>query len=439
MVNILGVKLNEDLSSEVFLDRFKNLLNNGKQNYIVTPNPEIILKAQKDEEYFYILNRADMSLPDGFGLQLAAKLLGKNLKRLTGADAILDVFALAEKEGLRVLIINNKNGLSLDSDISIALANRYPKLNFIIENSDFDFVFSPKKNFVNLSFSKDNMVTRLMKKIEKKVNEKLEFLVKDRVYDFAPEILVCNFGAPYQEKFIFHNLDKIPSVKVALGIGGALDFITGKVKRAPAIMRKFGIEWLWRLINQPDRYKRIYRAVFVFMFKFIRHHFVALLFYRKNVACFLYKHEPMLYSALENKKRDILEHYQVLLVERSEDPGHWQLPQGGTDNEKIMRAGSRELYEELGTEKFYPRKYYKNVYKYKIIHKGRYDYKGQKQSLLIAEFQGEDSDIKVNYWDHSAWKWVKVSDFTESVHPLRKLGAEIFVDKFRKFLNNNLK
>lgn len=79
MINILGLNLDDNLSSELFLDKFQGLMKNGKQNYIVTPNPEIILKAQKDEEYFYILNNANLSLPDGFGLKIAAFLMEKKL------------------------------------------------------------------------------------------------------------------------------------------------------------------------------------------------------------------------------------------------------------------------------------------------------------------------------------------------------------------------
>ena len=110
MVNILGINLDDDLSLEKFLSRFSDLMKNGKQNYIVTPNPEIILKAQKDEEYFYILNEADLSLPDGFGLTIATALMGKRIKRLTGSDSILEILSLAEKEGYKFLIDNKKNG-----------------------------------------------------------------------------------------------------------------------------------------------------------------------------------------------------------------------------------------------------------------------------------------------------------------------------------------
>lgn len=239
-INILGVNLNSDLSRDNFLRYFQDLMKNAKQNYIVTPNPEIILKAQKDEEYLKILNKADLSLPDGFGLNIAAALMGRKIKRLTGSDSILDIFSLAEKEAYKILIINNEKGLSSSSDISSALKEKYPELNFVIK--DLDPHTWPET-------------------------------YSDNILHFAPDILVCNFGAPQQERFVFYNLAKIPSLKVGIGIGGALDFISGKAKRAPLFLRQIGLEWLWRLIRQPERYKRMYRAVFVFMGKFIQWRF----------------------------------------------------------------------------------------------------------------------------------------------------------------------
>jgi N-acetylglucosaminyldiphosphoundecaprenol N-acetyl-beta-D-mannosaminyltransferase len=434
MINILGVNLDRDFNLANFSQKIIKFLESNNQNYIVTPNPEIILKAQKDEELFYILNKANLSLPDGFGLKLAALLMGKKLRRLTGADAILDIFKIAEEKQKRILIVNNKKGLSSSSELLIALSNRYPNLKFFIETADFDFSISTKKEIIHFDFDKKNIFTKFAKKIEKKVNERLEFLVPNKILDFAPDIMVCNFGAPYQEKFIYHNLNKVPSVKIGIGIGGALDFLTGKIKRAPKWMRFLGLEWLWRLIKQPKRFKRIFRAVFVFMSKFFYWKFISPLRYRKNVVCLLYKKNPIPYTALENKERSPLDHYHVLLVERSEEGGHWQLPQGGTDGDRIMRAGSREMYEELGIREFFPKKIYKNIFKYKSNNKGRYGFRGQKQSLLIAEYQGDDTDIKINFWDHSAWKWVRASDLVNEVHPVRKAGVEMFLDKFKNYI-----
>jgi N-acetylglucosaminyldiphosphoundecaprenol N-acetyl-beta-D-mannosaminyltransferase len=436
MVNILGVDLDTDIDKEKLdLKLGEFLSSNDKQRYIVTPNPEIILKAQKDEELFYILNKADLSLPDGFGLKLAGFLVSKKIKRFTGADALLQVLSLAEKKDLKVLVFNNKNGLSSFDDISSSLREKYPNLNFLIKNIEYGDNTLKKKKYFSLNLKKKGPLFSFIAKTEKKINEKIDFLFKDEIRDFSADILICNFGAPEQEKFVFHNLKNMPSVKLGMGIGGAIDFLTSKVKRAPFFMRFLGLEWLWRLILNPRRYKRICRAVFVFSFKFLKWRFINPFLYRKNVACFLYKREKASYTALDNKNKDVLDDYMVLLVERAENPGHWQLPQGGTDGEGIKRSGNRELSEELGTNKFVAEKAYKNVYKYKSSHRGRYGFKGQKQGLLITRFLGSDFDIKLNFWDHSSWKWVKASDLVESVYRTRKQATEVFLEKFKNYLN----
>jgi 8-oxo-dGTP pyrophosphatase MutT (NUDIX family) len=204
--------------------------------------------------------------------------------------------------------------------------------------------------------------------------------------------------------------------------------LSGSVRRAPKILRTSGLEWLWRLAKKPRRWKRIYNATLVFTGKLLRgrlNHF----FYRPCVACLLYKKE-----ASGEKK--------ILLVEREDEPEHWQLPQGGTDGEDLVMAGARELREELNTNKFIVRETFKDTHSYlfppvseqtsnSLSRRFKYDYKGQRQGLLIAEFIGSDSDIKVNFWDHRAWKWVYDHDFVASVHPVRQAGAKIFLEKFK--------
>lgn len=108
-----------------------------------------------------------------------------------------------------------------------------------------------------------------MKDIGREVGQDLSDLAK-----FKPDILFCTLGAPYQEKFIYHNLKNLPSVKVVIGVGGAFDFLTGKIKRAPKIMRWMCLEWLWRLKKQPRRARRIYQAVIVFPWEFIKWRFI---------------------------------------------------------------------------------------------------------------------------------------------------------------------
>ena len=394
MANVLGINLN-DLPAASAKKKAAEFLNSTTQHYIVTPNPEIILNSHKDEELFYILNKADLSIADGFGLKLAGWLAGINIPRLAGADLTLHLLSLAQIEHKRVVILNWRGGLSNKVDIRRALKEKYPSLDCLVIDSSRSQPLSSK--------------------------------IIDQINNFKPLILFNTFGSPYQEKIIYHNLRKMPSVRVALGVGGAFDFITKKAKRAPLIFRQVGLEWLWRLIKQPKRWKRIYNATWVFTGKLLRNrwnHF----FYRPCVACFLYKIE-------QGQKK-------ILIVERDDEAGHWQIPQGGTDGENLETAGARELREELNTNKFTTKATFKNTYSYlfppvsdqrylSLSRRFRYDYKGQRQGLYIAEFIGEDNDIKVNFWDHRAWRWVDDNNFVASVHPVRQDSARIFLEKFR--------
>lgn len=400
MVNILGINLSEFSRSEV-LKKITDFLNGDTAHYIVTPNPEIILAAGKDEELFYILNEADLSLADGFGLKIAGWLYGANIPRVTGSDTTVDLLKIAAEKGNRVMILNWENGLSQPGDIKSSLNKKFPGLIFSIININRD-KFLPAE-------------------------------VIEEINKFSPEILFNTLGFPYQEKLMYHNIKKLPSVRVALGIGGSFDFITGKTKRAPKIFRFLGLEWFWRLLisffvgNPGKRIGRVYQATFVFIWKFLKGRFYYPFLYRKNVACFLYR---------KNGGK-----FEALVVERTDHPGHWQLPQGGTDDEPLEIAGSRELKEELGTDKIISRAVFKNVYRYKFSDRDKYsvvksrkyifNHKGQSQGLFVAEFVGSDNDIKINFWDHRSWKWIEVDELVDTVHQFRKEGCKIFLAKFK--------
>ncbi|MEK7202900.1 MAG: WecB/TagA/CpsF family glycosyltransferase [Patescibacteria group bacterium] len=404
IINILGVKINNFTKKEV-LTEIEKLLIDKKQHYLVTPNPEIILQAiNHDEKFFYILNKADISLPDGVGLKIAAWFMGVNLRRIAGADLVKDILKLAQQQNKRVAILNWRGGLSSTQDITVALNKKYPKLKVIIQ--DFS------KNVV--------MENQMMVEIKQ----------------FQPEIIFCTFGAPYQEKFIFHNLKNLQSVKLGIGVGGAFDFLTGKIKRAPKLFRAIGLEWLWRLIqHKPWRWKRIYNAIIIFPIKFFFWRFVLPFFYRSNVVCLLFKKERG--SDVEKIK------YKILIIERADEKDHWQLPQGGTDGQDLATAGFRELTEEINNNKFkfiaiFPKL---NVYefgnemsKFGVEAKKVWGYKGQKQGLFIAEFLGQDEDIKINFWEHRAWRWVEADKLVESVHPVRQSVVKIFFKKFNQII-----
>lgn len=311
------------------------------------------------------------------------------------------VLKMAEEQGIKVMVLNREDGLSKAEEITTTLKNKFPNLDCRVID------------------------------IKREVN--LDEETVSIINDYAPKILFNTLGFPYQEKLMYHNLAKLPYVKVAFGVGGSFDYLIGRINRGPKILRRLGLEWFWRLINagrfqdSKKRVGRIFRATFVFMAKVIKNRFINPLRYRPNVAIFLY--------------RQTANGPEVLIVQRRDDSNHWQLPQGGTDGQSLSEAGAREAREELGTDKLITKAVFKKVHRYKFYKqeraitndlKGyRFEHKGQSQGLFIAEFIGQDEDIKTNFWDHTGHRWVKVDELIAAVHPYRQAGAKKFLEKFK--------
>lgn len=404
-INIFGINISI-ISNKQIYEKIHGFLESNKSHYITTPNPEIMLKARYDEELFYILNKSNLAIPDGIGLKFASWFMGKNIKRITGADLAVNIFKIAQDNNLYVRIFNWKNSLSSKEDIESAIKKKYPKLIFKIIELD--------KSLLQNKFRNKNI------DLDSNLGPKFK-------------INLVALGAPWQEKFIYHNLTNTSSLSI--GIGGALDFLTGKLKRAPKLLRIIGFEWFWRLMQQPKRIKRICNAVFIFSGYFLKWRFIYPFLYRPNVACLLYKKDG--------------NNYKILLAERRDEANHWQLPQGGTDGETLWQAGKRELSEEISCDNFKSVAVFKNIWKYKFEEKNinstneeqnrqnkHGGYKGQKQGLFIAKFLGQDNDITINFWDHQDWKWVDADNLVNEVHEFRKKSAKIFLEKFRIITND---
>jgi N-acetylglucosaminyldiphosphoundecaprenol N-acetyl-beta-D-mannosaminyltransferase len=185
--------------------------------FLVTINPEIIMLARDDEEYEKVLESADLAVCDGIGVVWAGKMFGKKFNgRVHGVDLVEKVCEFVAKKPITVGFLGGDKNVALNT--SDCLRKKYPGLQVSFADSKFEIR-----------------------------NSKFEIPKTD--------ILFVAFGSPKQEKWIYENLAKI-DVKVAVGVGGAFDFISGQVRRAPKWMRKLGLEWLFRLIIQPWRWKR---------------------------------------------------------------------------------------------------------------------------------------------------------------------------------------
>ncbi|MAF20811.1 MAG: hypothetical protein CMI55_03970 [Parcubacteria group bacterium] len=219
-MKILGVRV-DNLTINQVLEKIEGFLADGRQHYIVTLNPEFLVKAQKDQSFKQILNQADLALPDGIGLIFAAWFLGQSLKqRIAGVDLMEKICQKAAQNGWPVCLIGGQSDIAQKAGANL------------------------KKKYPGLEINQNN-----------------------------PKILFVALGAPKQEKWIVENLKNIPSVKLAIGVGGSFDFISGQVRRAPRLIRFLGLEWLWRLMRQPWRIKRIFRAIIIFPWLVLKHGF----------------------------------------------------------------------------------------------------------------------------------------------------------------------
>ncbi|MEK7524138.1 MAG: WecB/TagA/CpsF family glycosyltransferase [Patescibacteria group bacterium] len=268
-VKILDVQFDVCNKDEA-LSRILNLLETRSHEaakQIVTPNPEMLLESQKNPLFRETLNRAWMSIPDGAGILWAATfqgssrgngrfmrlfkafwtLLGLILRpsscrkifseRITGVDLMQAICAVSSHSATPLFLLGAAPGIA--EKTKEVLEAKYPGIKIV-----GTFSASPRDD--------DFMA------------------IQAHIAETRPEILFVAYGAPAQELWIAQHLKKLPSVKLAMGTGGAFDFIAGTKKRAPKWMQKAGLEWLFRLIQEPSRLKRIWNATVRFPLRMIR-------------------------------------------------------------------------------------------------------------------------------------------------------------------------
>ncbi len=255
-IYIAGVAFNK-IRIAFFKDYIKKNLQNDKKCFIVTPNPEIVVEANKDNKYKDILNSADISIPDGIGIIWASNYVLKRKRNFIKALVSI-IYLFFNKEQLFSILPERVTGVDL--------------FEYICKHS------TENKRKIFLLGAAPGVAEKVKQAMEKKYEGinivgtyagspdiKEEQAIINRIDNSNAEILFVAYGAPKQEYWIKKNLYRIKQLKIAAGIGGSFDFIAGIQKRAPKIIRSMGFEWLWRLFREPKRIKRIYNATFRFI------------------------------------------------------------------------------------------------------------------------------------------------------------------------------
>ncbi|MDP3013667.1 MAG: WecB/TagA/CpsF family glycosyltransferase [Candidatus Subteraquimicrobiales bacterium] len=215
----------DPVNKEEAIDKVKSFLKwADRPHSIFASNPEKNFSVPKDPLLYETFKKADLLLPDGIGMVLAARILyGARLTRVPGSEFIFDICELAAEEGHRVFIYGAKE--EVNRAATETLKSRYAGLEIAGRSS---------------GYVKEEEMPDLINRINKS----------------EAEILFLALGSPKQEKWLAKYKDRLETVRVCQGIGGTLDVIAGKVKRAPDIWLKLGIEWLYRLLAEPRRIKR---------------------------------------------------------------------------------------------------------------------------------------------------------------------------------------
>ncbi|MDF2672186.1 MAG: WecB/TagA/CpsF family glycosyltransferase [Clostridiales bacterium] len=211
-----------DLDMKKAIEEIDTIIERKEPSFVVAINPEKIMKAEKDEKLLGLLNRAAIQIPDGVGVVIASKLKGGNIRtRVTGIDLMYEICGNAAKKGHKVYLLGAKPGVA--EQAGGILKERYEGLNILGIRDGY--------------FKDENEVL-------------LDIIAK------APDILFVAMGSPKQEYWITEHMDNL-KIPLLMGVGGSFDVTCGNIKRAPEWMCRLGLEWFYRLVKEPWRFKRM--------------------------------------------------------------------------------------------------------------------------------------------------------------------------------------
>jgi len=223
---ILSVLFSENNMKET-VEWTNDRMEKSLSTFIVTANPEIVMRARRDTYFQEVLSSADIITPDGIGIVYASKILGHSLEeRVAGYDMLHALLEYREttKALTKIFLLGSS------PEVVKSASKKLEELYGCVQISGFHHGFFKKKSVEETSI--------------------VEMISREK-----PDLLLVGLGSPKQEDFIHRFKEKLRA-SVMIGVGGSFDILSGRICRAPVIIRRLGFEWLYRLICQPRRIKR---------------------------------------------------------------------------------------------------------------------------------------------------------------------------------------
>ncbi|MCQ6276840.1 WecB/TagA/CpsF family glycosyltransferase [Bacillus sp. V3B] len=213
----------------------KENIKNNKKTFIVTANPEIVMHSYENERYRNIVQSAHYVVPDGHGILLASKLLKHPIEeRIAGYDLMTHLLNEANQEKWKVYLLGGKE--EVNKKAVDRIQKQFPHLKLVGHHHGY-FSLEDKE-------------------------------VPHEIHQLKPDLVFVALGFPRQEEWIDHHFSTFDK-GIFIGVGGSIDVLAGNVKRAPEFWQKIQLEWLYRLIQQPSRWRRML-ALPKFLFKIVK-------------------------------------------------------------------------------------------------------------------------------------------------------------------------
>lgn len=214
----------DNVTMEEAIEKCKEFIKSDTGNLIVTPNPEIVMRAKDDENFKNIINSAELVIPDGIGIIKAGNILGTPLKeRVAGYDLICNLLELYKNGDATFYFWGSKPEYAKEA--KELLEKKYSNIKILGTHNGY---FKPEE----------------------------EQEIIDEIRNLKPDILLVGTGAPKQEMLI-NKYKSEGFFKIGIGCGGSIDVLAGRVKRAPKLFIKLHLEWFYRLLKEPTRFKRM--------------------------------------------------------------------------------------------------------------------------------------------------------------------------------------
>jgi N-acetylglucosaminyldiphosphoundecaprenol N-acetyl-beta-D-mannosaminyltransferase len=222
-IDVLGVSI-DDVTFPEALEALVGFIHSGEPHRIATPNPEIVMQARHDPAYRAILNGSDLAIPDGIGLLLAGRMAGTPFRaHVRGTDLVLRLAQQSPAEGWRWFLLGAEEGVAQAA--GEALQQTFPGL-------------------------------QVAGAMPGSPHPTADAATRAAIGAAAPvHVLLVAYGAPRQEAWI-HRTQTETRVPVQIGVGGVLNFLAGRSPRAPALVRRLELEWAYRLVTEPWRWRR---------------------------------------------------------------------------------------------------------------------------------------------------------------------------------------